>query len=104
MIQTDNTTLAVAQALIALRDENKSLKAENEELRYIVEQFKKWSAEGGCPLSHNPDFPCWWEQHRLDEDCSGYCAYEDEAEHGCWVEYYRWKYQQEKDKGGENEQ
>jgi regulator of replication initiation timing len=33
MIQTDNTTLAVAQALITLRDENKALKAENEKLK-----------------------------------------------------------------------
>lgn len=34
MIQTDNTTLAIAQAMIALRDENKALKAE-------VEKWKK---------------------------------------------------------------
>lgn len=33
MIQTDNTTLAVAQALITLREENKALKAENEKLK-----------------------------------------------------------------------
>ena len=33
MIQTDNTTLAVAQAMITLRDENKALKAENEKLK-----------------------------------------------------------------------
>jgi regulator of replication initiation timing len=33
MIQTDNTTLAVAQALITLRDENNALKAENEKLK-----------------------------------------------------------------------
>ena len=85
-----------------------ALNAEVEELRYIVEQFKKWGAEGGCPLSHNPDFPCWWEQHRLDEDCTDYCTYEAEAEHGCWVEYYRWKFRQknnapETEKGGEDE-
>lgn len=33
MIQTDSTTLAVAQAMISLRDENKALKAENERLK-----------------------------------------------------------------------
>lgn len=85
-----NTTLAVAEALL-------TLKAENEELRYIVEQFKKWTAEGGCPLSHDPDFPCWWNEHRFDEDCTGYCTDEEEAEHGCWVDFYRWKFRQAKE-------
>ena len=33
MVQTDNTALAAAQALIALQDENKALKAENEKLK-----------------------------------------------------------------------
>ena len=39
MIQTDNTTLAVAQALITLRDENKALKAENERLKEALKEI-----------------------------------------------------------------
>lgn len=45
MIQTDNTTLAVAQALITLRDENKALKAEVEELSGYVKRFRETLAE-----------------------------------------------------------
>lgn len=47
MIQTDNTTLAVAQALITLRDENKALKADNERLKKALGDI----ATGGCPCS-----------------------------------------------------
>lgn len=39
MIQTDNTTLAVAQALITLRDENKALKAEVDVLKAKIEHI-----------------------------------------------------------------
>lgn len=41
MIQTENTTLAVAQALITLRDENKALKAEVERLKSKLELVRK---------------------------------------------------------------
>lgn len=39
MIQTGNTILAVAQALITLREENKALTEELEELRGMVKNL-----------------------------------------------------------------
>lgn len=45
MIQTDNTTLAVAQVLNTLIDENKALKAENERLKEVLELFRKTLAD-----------------------------------------------------------
>ena len=97
MIQTGNTQLAIAQALITLRDENKALKAENEELRYIVEQFRSWYNENGCPKRLNPDFPCSAEtEYKNDPETEGDFderdCWKEEHEHGCWVEYYRWKF------------
>lgn len=41
MIQTGNTTLAVAQALITLRDENKALKAEVEMLKEALKEIRE---------------------------------------------------------------
>lgn len=67
---------------------------ENAELRYIVEQFSKWTAEGGCVKANHPDFPCWWECNRVELELDDYCDSDDEIEHKCWVEYYRWKYRQ----------
>lgn len=99
MIQTDNTTLAVAQALITLRDENKALKAENAELRYIVEQFREWHNENGCPKSFDYAFPCSAETEYKDDpetegDFDERDCWKEDYEHGCWVEYYRWKYKE----------
>jgi hypothetical protein len=90
-----------------------ALKAEVEELRYIVEQFSTWYNEGGCPKCLNPDFPCSAEQEYKDDpetegDFDERDCWKEEHEHGCWVEYYRWKYRQKNNtpdtgKGGENE-
>ena len=84
------------------------LAAELEELRYIVEQFSRWTAEGGCVKANFPDFPCWWERNRIELELDDYCDSEDEIEHKCWVEYYRWKFRQKNntpdtEKGGEDE-
>ena len=73
--------------------------SELEELRYIVEQFKKWSAEDGCPKCLNPDFPCSAEyEFNNDPETEGDFDEQDcwyiEQDHGCWVEYYRWKFRQ----------
>jgi hypothetical protein len=46
MIQTDNTTLAVAQALITLRDENKALTAEVEMLKEAIKEIRDITDEG----------------------------------------------------------
>ncbi len=101
MIQTDNTTLAVAQAMIALRDKNNALtaeverlKAENAELRYIVEQFfDDWYCEDGCPKQKDKNFPCYGEEENetTAEFYPGECSLYQTK---CWVEYYRWKYRQ----------
>ena len=83
----------------ALTAEVERLKAENDELRYIVEQFKQWYNENGCPKKHNPDFPCSAEHEYKDDpetegDFDELDCWKEEHEHGCWVEYYCWKYQQ----------
>lgn len=85
-----------------------ALKAENEELRYIVEQFKKWYNENGCPKHFDSDFPCSAEtEYKNDPETEGDFderdCWKQEYEAGCWVEYYRWKYKQEKKKGGKDE-
>jgi hypothetical protein len=113
MIQTDNTTLAVAQALITLRDENKALKAELEELRYIVKQSKQWRVDDDtrCPRYQHSDYPCLGEKDfkkKFGEDADFDSIECDEWGEGCWVEYYRWKFRQkinapDTGKGGEDE-
>jgi hypothetical protein len=92
----------------ALKAEVERLKAENDELRYIVEQFSKWTAEGGCVKANFQDFPCWWEQNRIKLELDDYCDSEYEIKHNCWVEYYRWKFRQKNNnpdtgKGGYDE-
>lgn len=97
----------------ALTAEVGRLKAETDELRYIVEQFGMWYNEHGCPKRLNPDFPCSAEyEYKNDPETEGDFDERDywkEAhEHGCWVEYYRWKYRQKNnnpdtEKGGEDE-
>lgn len=90
-----------------------AMKAEVEELRYIVEQFRSWYNENGCPKRLNPDFPCSAEtEYNNDPETDGnfyeYDCWKEEHEHSCWVEYYRWKYRQKNNnpdtaKGGEDE-
>ena len=90
-----------------------ALKAELEELRYIVKQFGEWYNENGCPKKHNPDFLCSAEQEYKDDpetegDFDPRDCWKEEYEHGCWVEYYRWKFRQKNSapdtgKGGEDE-
>lgn len=75
-----------------LTEEVERLKAEATELQYIVEQFSKWTAEGGCVKAHHTDFPCWWECNRVELELDDYCDSDDEIKHKCWVEYYRWKH------------
>lgn len=79
------------------------LKAELEELRYIVNCFNSWCSEDGCPKHLNPDFPCSAEiEYKNDPDTEGdfdeWDCWKNEADHGCWVEYYRWQYRQQEGK------
>lgn len=76
-----------------------SLKAENAELRYIVDQFAQWYNENGCPKHIDNDFPCSAEKEYKDDpetdgDFDERDCWKEEHEAGCWVEYYRWKYWQ----------
>lgn len=86
-----------------LKAENEMLKEELEELRYIVRQFAQWRNEEGCPKKQDPDFPCSAEtEYKNDPETEGDFderdCWKDESDHGCWVEYYRWKYRQKLDK------
>ena len=86
-----------------LKVENEWLKEELEELRYIVRQFATWRNEEGCPKNQDPDFPCSAEtEYKNDPETEGDFderdCWKDESDHGCWVEYYRWKYRQKLDK------
>jgi hypothetical protein len=79
--------------------EIEKLKAEFEELRYIVDEFREWFNENGCPKYFDPDFPCSAEtEYKNDPETEGDFderdCWKNEADHGCWVEYYRWKYRQ----------
>lgn len=95
------------------RPAEETLKAENDELRYIVEQFEEWYNENGCPKYFDPDFPCSAEtEYKNDPETEGDFderdCWKNEADHGCWVEYYRWKFRQENntpdaEKGGDDE-
>ena len=82
-----------------LKAENDRLKEELEELRYIVEQFRAWYNENGCPKHFDCDFPCSAEtEYKNDPETEGDFderdCWKEEHENGCWVEYYRWKYRQ----------
>lgn len=84
------------------------LKAEVEELRYIVEQFAPWYNENGCPKYFDSDFPCSAEtEYKNDPETEGdfdeWNCWKEGNDAGCWVEYYRWKYKQEKEKGCKDE-
>lgn len=72
---------------------------ELQELRYIVEKFRTWYNENGCPKAQDPDFPCSAEyEYKNDPETEGEFderdCWKEEHENGCWVEYYRWKFQQ----------
>lgn len=88
----------------ALKAEIEQLTEELEELRYVVKKFGQWRGddETGCPKSQHPYFPCTGEKD-FKKKFGGDAYFDsiecDEGEKGCWVEYYRWKFQQKKMKG-----
>lgn len=76
-----------------------ALKAEVEELRYIVKQFEQWRGDDdtGCPKYQDQNYPCGGEKEfkeKFGEDADFDTIECDEWGEGCWVEYYRWKYRQ----------
>ena len=98
----------------ALKAEVEKLKAENDELRYIVKQFEEWRGDDdtGCPKYQHPAYPCAGEKQFKND--FGANAVFDRLEceiwgEGCWVEYYRWKYRNKNnapatvEKGGSND-
>lgn len=76
-----------------------ALKAELEELRYIVKQFEQWRGDDdtGCPKYQHPDYICLGEKEfkkKFGEDADFDNIECVEWGEGCWVEYYRWKFRQ----------
>lgn len=94
-MQTDNMTRAVTRIVADLKEENKALKAELKELRYIVKQFfDDWYCEDECPKQKDKNFPCSGEEENetTAEFYPGECSFYQTK---CWVEYYRWKFRAE---------
>lgn len=96
-----------------LKAEVERLKAENDELRYIVKQFEQWRGDEytRCPRYQHSDYPCLGEKEfkkKFGEDADFDSIECVECEEGYWVEYYRWKFRQKNNipdtgKGGEDE-
>jgi hypothetical protein len=98
-LATGSTPVGTYQKLAEKNKEIEKLKTEFEELRYIVDEFREWFNENGCPKYFDPDFPCSAEtEYKNDPETEGDFderdCWKNEADHGCWVEYYRWKYRQ----------
>lgn len=70
-----------------------------DELRAIAGEFYHWCGDDGCPMTHDKDFPCA-EGRGDDEIFARNCQWDEgeQAESGCWLKYYVWKFRKKQEK------